>query len=123
MVSGRMGISSGSNRQRTFYFNGEESMDKAQLLDEMNRGYTALETILAPLNQAQMTTPGVNGDWSIKDILAHLNAWQDYLVIRLQAATRNEVPAVGVLSDEDEGNTVDRLNADFYEENKARPLD
>jgi|GraSoiStandDraft_54_1057290.scaffolds.fasta_scaffold130811_3 hypothetical protein len=98
-------------------------MDKSSLLHEMSNGYTALENILAPLNQAQMTTPGVNGDWSIKDILAHLNAWQDYLVIRLQAATRNEVPAVGVLSDEDEGNTVDRLNADFYEENKARPLD
>ena len=99
-------------------------MDKSILLHEMSNGYTALENSLAPLNQAQMTTPGVNGDWSIKDILAHLNAWQDYLVMRLQAAARNEVPAIqGVLSDEDEGNTVDRLNARFYEENKSRSLD
>ena len=99
-------------------------MDKSKLLHEMSNGYTALENSLAPLNQAQMTTPGVNGDWSIKDILAHLNAWQDYLVMRLQAAARNEVPAIqGVLSDEDDGNAVDRLNARFYEENKSRSLD
>ncbi|HEX6480382.1 MAG TPA: ClbS/DfsB family four-helix bundle protein [Ktedonobacteraceae bacterium] len=99
-------------------------MDKAQLLEEMSNGYITLENILAPLNRAQMTTPGVNGDWSIKDILAHLNAWQGYLVIRLQAAARDEAPAVqGVISDEDEGNTVDRLNADFYEESKSRSLD
>lgn len=99
-------------------------MDKAQLLDEMNRGYATLETVLAPLDQQQMTTPGVTGDWSIKDIVAHLAVWQDYLVIRLQAAARNEVPAMyGIVSDEDEGSAIDRLNAGFYEENKSRPLD
>lgn len=99
-------------------------MNKSRLLEEMSSGYIALEDILAPLDQAQMTTPGVNGDWSIKDILAHLAAWQNYLLIRLQAAIRNEVPAVqGILSDEDEGNAVDRLNAGFYEENKSRPLE
>lgn len=99
-------------------------MDKAQLLAEMNSGYTALETVLAPLDQQQMTTPGVTGDWSIKDILAHLAVWQNYLVIRLQAAARNEVPAIqGILSDEDGGSAIDRLNAGFYEENKSRPLD
>src|SRR5947209_10430789 len=99
-------------------------MDKAQLLDEMNSGYTALETVLAPLDQQQMTTPGVNGDWSIKDILAHLAAWQNYLVIRLQAAVRNETPAMlGISSGGDEGSALDRLNAGFYEENKSRPLD
>ena len=99
-------------------------MDKSRLLEEMSSGYIALEDILAPLDQAQMTTSGVNGDWSIKDILAHLAAWQNYLLIRLQAAARNEVPSVqGILSDEDEGNTVDRLNAGFYEENKSRSLD
>jgi len=106
------------------YFNGEELMDKAQLLDEMKRGYTALETVLAPLDQQQMTTPGITGDWSIKDILAHLAVWQNYLVIRLQAAARNEVPAIqGILSDEGEVSAIDRLNAGFYEENKSRPLD
>ena len=99
-------------------------MNKSSLLEEMSNGYTTLENILAPLDEAQMIIPGVNGDWSIKDILAHLAAWQNYLLIRLQAAARNEVPAVqGILSDEDEGDAVDKINAGFYEENKSRPLE
>jgi hypothetical protein len=93
-------------------------MDKAQLLDEMNSGYTVFENTLAPLDEKQMTTSGVNGDWSIKDILAHLTAWQRYLVIRLQAVGRNEEPAVHGPADKD----VDEMNARFYEENKSRLL-
>jgi hypothetical protein len=98
---------------------GEERMDKTQLLDAMNIGYSEFENVLAPLDEKQMTTSGVNGDWSIKDILAHLTAWQRYLVIRLQAAARNEEPAVGgPAGDED----VDKMNARFYEEDKSRSL-
>ncbi len=98
------------------------TMDKTRLLDEINREYTALETVLAALNQEQMTTPGVTGDWSIKDILANLTAWQDYALIRLQAAARNETPAVqGIFSDDD--SAIDKINAGFYEENKSRLLD
>jgi len=94
-------------------------MDKAQLLDEMNSGYAAFENTLAPLDEKQMISSGVNGDWSIKDILAHLTAWQRYIVIRLQAAARNEKPAVRGPADDEE---MDKMNARFYEENKSRPL-
>ncbi len=98
----------------------EEQMDKAKLLDEMRTKYAALEDILAPLDETQMTTEGVNGDWSIKDVLAHITAWQHRLLDRLHAATRNEEPTLsGVVTDEE----VDRLNEQFYKENKSRPLD
>jgi hypothetical protein len=96
-------------------------MDKTGLLNEMRSGYGALEEIMAPLDEAQMTMPGVNGDWSIKDILAHITAWHHHLLDRLQAAARNEKPSLyGTLLD-DEG--VDRLNEQFYQENKSRSLD
>jgi hypothetical protein len=49
-----------------------EQMNKTGLLDAMRTGYTALEKTLAPLDEAQMTTPGVNGTWSIKDNIAHI---------------------------------------------------
>ncbi|HJT55306.1 MAG TPA: ClbS/DfsB family four-helix bundle protein [Ktedonobacteraceae bacterium] len=98
-------------------------MNKSSLLDEMSSGYTVLDNTLATLGRQQMTTPGVTGDWSIKDILAHLTAWQDYLLIRLQAAARNEAPPVqAVLGAEDEDSATDKINAHFYEENKFRPL-
>lgn len=97
-----------------------EQMDKAKILDEMRAKYAALEDFLAPLDETQMTTEGVNGEWSIKDVLAHITAWHHRLLDRLHAATRNEEPTLsGVVTDEE----VDRLNEQFYKENKSRPLD
>jgi hypothetical protein len=96
-----------------------EHINKATLLDNMQRGYAALEAVLTPLDQDQVTTAGVNGDWSIKDILAHIVTWQQVLVDRLQAATRGEKPATLLDGTEEE---VDRLNAQFYEESKGRPF-
>ncbi len=96
-----------------------EQMNKTKLLNEMRDGYTSFENLLAPLSEAQMTISGVNGEWSIKDILAHLAAWQKRTLNRLEAAVRNEEPSIpGLTSDEE----VDRLNDQFYQENKARPL-
>ena len=92
--------------------------DKATLLNEMQRGYLALEAMLTPLDETQMTTAGVNGDWSIKDVLTHLTAWQRTMVARLHAAVRNEKPALTDLTDEE----IDRLNEQFYQEGKSRPL-
>src|SRR6266487_483762 len=96
-----------------------EQMDKAKILDEMRTKYAALEDILAPLEEPQMTKEGVNGDWSIKDVLAHITAWHLRLLDRMYAATRNEEPTLsGVVTDEE----VNRLNEQFYKENKSRPL-
>ena len=52
--------------------------DKAALLAMIQAGYEQLEVLLATLSPEQMTIPGVNGSWSVKDNLAHLAAWQGY---------------------------------------------
>ena len=96
-----------------------EQVDKASILDELRSKYVALEAILAPLDEAQMTTPGVIGDWSIKDILAHITAWQHRLLTWLYAARHNEEPTISGPDSEEE---MDRLNEQFYKENKSRPL-
>ncbi len=97
-----------------------EQIDKASILDQMHTQYAMLEKILTPLDAAQMTTAGVNGDWSIKDVLAHMTAWHHRLLNILHAARRNEEPTIsGPASDEE----VDRLNEQFYQEQKFRPLD
>ena len=61
-----------------------ETIAKAVLLDNIQAEYNRLESLLAPLSEEQLTTPGVNGPWSIKDNIAHLTAWQDYLLHQLQ---------------------------------------
>src|SRR5260370_1537289 len=96
-----------------------EEGDKASTLGEVGSKYGALEEILAPLDEAQMTTPGVIGDWSIKDILAHITAWQHRLLTWLYAARHNEEPTISGPDSEEE---MDRLNEQFYKENKSRPL-
>ena len=95
-------------------------MDKATLLDNISAGHEMLEKVLSPLNEAQMTAAGVNGDWSIKDVLVHITAWQHRLLAQMQAATRGEEPAIYGL--DITGEEMDRLNEQFYEENKTRPL-
>ncbi len=95
-------------------------MDKATLLDKIRSGYAALEAQLALLNETQMTTPGTDGGWSIKDILAHIMMWQYRLLDRIGAISRNEEPALlisGVTNEQ-----IDKLNAQFNEENKPRSL-
>ncbi len=65
---------------------------KATLLaagaDELAR----LEALLAPLSAAQQCAPGVVGDWSVEDVLAHLTAWHEMVLAWHAAGLRGEVP-------------------------------
>ena len=45
---------------------------------EKERG--ALETLLEPLTPEEMTDPGVVGEWSVKDVLAHLIEWEQMVL-------------------------------------------
>ncbi len=97
-----------------------EQVDKASILNEMRTNYAALEETLTPLDEAQLTTKGVIPDWSIKDVLAHIASWHHRLLTWLGAAIRNEEPTI---SGPDNVEEMDALNAQFYQENKSRPLD
>jgi hypothetical protein len=94
-----------------------EYTDKAALLADINDSYAKLKAQIAPLSEEQLTTPGVNSTWSIKDNIAHLSAWQKVLLAKLQAVrdhTRYERPFAG-LDD-------DTINERFYQQNKTRSL-
>ncbi len=97
-----------------------EQVDKTSILDEMSTSYAALEEILAPLDKTQYSTEGVIPGWSIKDMLAHIASWHHRLLAWLDAAVRNQEPTLSGLDSVEE---MDALNAQFYQENKSRPLD
>ncbi|HWZ18062.1 MAG TPA: ClbS/DfsB family four-helix bundle protein [Ktedonobacteraceae bacterium] len=97
-----------------------EQLDKKSILKEMGTSYAALEEILTSLDKTQYFTEGVIPGWSIKDILAHIASWQHRLLRWLDAAMRNEEPAISGPNNVEE---MDALNAQFYDENKALPLD
>src|SRR5260370_39200685 len=97
-----------------------EQVDKTSMLKEMRTRYAALEEILTTLDKKQYFTEGVIPGWSIKDILAHIASWHHRLLMWLDAAIRNEEPTI---SGPDSVEEMDALNAQFYQENKSRPLD
>lgn len=96
-----------------------ESMDKVTLLDNMHKGYDELDALLITFTPEQLTTAGVSGTWSIKDILAHLTSWQQRTLDRLDAAARNEEPRTPNVANDEEMN---QLNERFYQENSGRDL-
>ena len=52
-------------------------MDRQQLLKRLDGAWTAIKESVAGLTEAELMEPGVMGDWSVKDILAHVTTWEE----------------------------------------------
>jgi hypothetical protein len=52
-------------------------MKKQQLIEKIEKSWAAFKDAYAGLPEDQLMERGVTGDWSIKDILAHVNAWEE----------------------------------------------
>lgn len=96
------------------------SLSKTQLLNELRNEQAAWEALLDEIGEAHMTQPEVAGDWSIKDIVAHLTGWRRRTVRRFQALLHHvpefSPPWPPELREDDE------INAWIYESNRDRPL-
>ncbi len=72
-------------------------MNREQLLARLDKAWAALGESYAGLTEAEMTTPGVAGDWSVKDMLAHVATWEEealkYLHWCSREADRPATPA------------------------------
>ncbi len=49
---------------------------KSHLLQEMETEHNRLITLLDSLSEEQLLRPRIAGDWSVKDVLAHLTWWE-----------------------------------------------
>jgi hypothetical protein len=93
-------------------------MTKDELIKQIETEWENLQAALDGLTEEQMHQPGVVGEWSVKDILAHITAWQTRLITTLFKAENGFTPDTT-----DGGQTVDQLNEEFYREMKARSFD
>lgn len=102
------------------YTSEEPKMKKSELLQWLHNEYRQWETLLDQIGLERMDQPGVNGQWSFKDLIAHLTGWQPRLIGRIQAAQRGEPepppPWPAHLQTEDE------INAWIYESNRGRSV-
>lgn len=89
-------------------------MKKTELIEAMRRDRAALDTLVGALDDAQLTQPALDAGWSVKDVLAHVSAWE-----RLCASWLEDV-AHGRMPERPEVRDVDGTNAREYE--RARDL-
>jgi hypothetical protein len=92
----------------------------AEFLRRLDHGRAALETVLAPLSERQLTTPDPEEGWSVKDHLAHLAAWENGMTALLKREPR--YPAMGVTLEQAQANAMDDLNQVMYRQHKDRSL-
>lgn len=93
---------------------------KAQLLDDLRDEQAGWEELLHDIGEDHMTQPGVAGQWSIKDIVAHLTGWRRRTVARFQAALRHEPAPPPAWPPHLQ--TDDEINAWIYAANRDLPL-
>src|SRR5262245_22456078 len=92
-------------------------MTQSDLLAALEDSRKTLLAALDGLPDEALEQPGVVEDWSVKDVLSHLIAWEAELVKLLVQAWQGWRPGFLDLGD------TDALNLKWYKENKDRPLD
>jgi hypothetical protein len=92
-------------------------LPKAELLQEIGVERSRLDALLEQLTPRQMTQAGATlAGWSVKDILAHLIAWQQMNLDWYAADLRGETPEIPALRD------IRKLNDRIYRKHHRRSL-
>jgi hypothetical protein len=98
--------------------------DKTTLLNNLKTERAAWEALVAQVGEAHLTDPGVEGDWSVKDVIAHIAAYEEWTADQLRAVARGEreayisdaIPAAA------RGLDVDARNAIIFEATRTQSL-
>jgi len=97
------------------------SKTKEAIIERLHTERRRLEQNLAGLSPEEMTQPGVVGDWSVKDVLAHLADWEQMCLGWCAVCDRGEkpeTPAPGLTWSQ-----LDILNQRIYERYRDWSLD
>jgi hypothetical protein len=96
-----------------------DSMNKTKFLDIMRTERKQWEALLSEVGIARMEIPGAAGEWSVKDIIAHITAYEQGLVEWLRAASCGETVEFPILDHPD----LDYRNQLIYSVNRSRTLE
>src|SRR6266487_6870218 len=93
------------------------STTKQQLLNQLQQERELWENLLTEIGPERMEQPGVTGDWTMKDTIAHMTTWWRREVALLAAVQRNERPP-----DHPPQSQVPIINEWVHRTNRDRPL-
>ncbi|HMB21859.1 MAG TPA: maleylpyruvate isomerase N-terminal domain-containing protein, partial [Anaerolineales bacterium] len=91
-----------------------DQVTKAKLLDELRLARREWDALLAEIGEERMTETGAAGDWSVKDVAAHLTSYSQRFISASEAHFRGELPPL----DGTEGMDFETLNQHYYERNR-----
>jgi hypothetical protein len=93
-------------------------MSKLGVLSDLRAARDRLQKTLTGLTGDQMLQVGAVGIWSVKDVLAHLVAWEAELVTTLTQLEQHQQRPPRIVEIED----LDEWNEEQYRTNVSRPL-
>jgi hypothetical protein len=98
--------------------------DKTQIIAMLREEFNGWEELLASVGEEQIIAPHLPTTWSIKDVIAHLWAWQQLSIARLEAALLNREPEFSMWPaelDAESEDDLDQINAWIHETYHERP--
>ncbi len=87
-------------------------MDKTALLNTIQTEYSHFETLIAPLSETQLCTATLAGQWSIKDILAHIAVWEQLCARWLEEFLSGQTPQPSERLDDNSNDRIYLANHD-----------
>lgn len=91
-------------------------MSKAEFLERMRTTRVALDEAVSGLTEDQITYDIVAGEWTVKDVLAHLGAWENEAALMIERAANGEDDGPAIAE------SVDEWNARRVSERRRLPL-
>jgi hypothetical protein len=80
MRNGQLDCPVGRSRPRA---TEEWTMDRRQFLLRLDKAWLEFKESYAGLSDSQILEPGVQGRWSVRDILAHVTTWEEEALMHL----------------------------------------
>ena len=94
-----------------------EARRAERLLARLETAWNELRESYAGLPDAMLLEPGIAGDWSLKDVLAHVHTWEEEALEHLPVIVRGGTPARYAAT-----GGIDAFNARMAERNRDLPL-
>ena len=94
------------------------------MITQLHADRRQLEELLSTLTPEEMEVDGVQGSRSVKDIIAHITAWERYGIGWIQSLAQGQRPEMPVpeTSMDAVRKKMAVLNAEIHKKNERRPL-